>query len=458
MNLSKAFLFSQLCAVGVSSASIRGGIQRQLDIFDDNDNNRIIGGEEAPEGRYSYSVSLQDDYGHFCGGTLIAPDVVLSAAHCAGGEYKVVVGRHDLRTDVGDAVEVEVEMVHPDYDDDTTDNDFMLLFLKRSTTEDVDLAIVNPDMISEGQNVTVMGWGDIDPDQDESELANELMEVEVTVISNENCDASESTEPGWEDNYNGQITNNMICAEHVQMKDACQGDSGGPLVIRSESGEDSLVGVVSWGVGCAHDDFPGVYSRVSAQYDWIEEQVCENSSAPPLYFKCQRQDDTTETTTTQTTSTSVVDGSWSTIAEEDFTSSDFLLFKTKGNDAKHYTYAVGRSGVVLIHDGNNGVSELTSNSIPFDSVYSSIKISFSFYANILEESDKFCLEYELDDGAIIGERCWSSLGFVNNEWNDDTSVEFDTAGAQSLRITFRVTGDDDKDDLLLDSVTVQGQA
>ena len=114
--------------------------------------------------------------------------------------------------------------------------------------------------------------------------------------------------------------------------------------------------------------------------------------------------------------------------------------------------------MVLIHDGNNGVSELTSNSIPFDSVYSSIKISFSFYANILEESDKFCLEYELDDGAIIGERCWSSLGFENNVWNDDTSVEFDTAGAQSLRITFRVTGDDDKDDLLLDSVTVQGQA
>ena len=101
MNLSKSFLFSQLCAVSVSSASIRGGIQRQLDIFDNNDTNRIINGEEAPEGRYSYAVSLQDNYGHFCGGTLIVPDVVLSAAHCAGGEYKVVVGRHDLRTDVG---------------------------------------------------------------------------------------------------------------------------------------------------------------------------------------------------------------------------------------------------------------------------------------------------------------------------------------------------------------------
>lgn len=431
MNLSKVFLFSQLCAVGVSSASIRGTIQRQLGLFDGNSgNNRIINGEEAQEGRYSYAVSLQDDYGHFCGGTLIAPDVVLSAAHCAGGEYKVVVGRHDLRTDVGDAVEVEVEMVHPGYDDDTTDNDFMLLFLKRSTTEDVDFAIVNPDMIAEGQNVTVMGWGDIDPDQDESELANELMEVEVTVISNEDCDASEGTEPGWEDNYNGQITDNMMCAEHTEMKDACQGDSGGPLVIRSDSGEDSLVGVVSWGVGCAHDDFPGVYSRVSAQYDWIEEQVCENSSAPPSYFKC-----------------------WSTIVEEDF-SSDFGLFNRHSNN--HYPEALGRSGVVRIQNGENGVSELTSNPISLVNAYSKIRIRFSFYALLLEESDQFCVEGVLDDGAISGERCWSTLGFENNVWNDDLSVDFNKSGAQSLRIIFRIKGDDDDDDVLLDSVTVQG--
>jgi len=447
MNLSKVFLFSQLCAVSVSSASIRGTIQRQLGLFDGNSgNNRIINGEEAQEGRYSYAVSLQDDYGHFCGGTLIAPDVVLSAAHCAGGEYKVVVGRHDLRTDVGDAVDVEVEMVHPGYDDDTTDNDFMLLFLKRGTTENVDFAIVNPDMISEGQDVTVMGWGDIDPDQDESELANELMEVEVTVISNEDCDASEGTEPGWEDNYNGQITDNMMCAEHDKMKDACQGDSGGPLVIRSDSGEDSLVGVVSWGVGCAHDDFPGVYSRVSAQYDWIEQHVCENSSAPPSYFKCKRQDDTTETTTTETAVTSIV---------EDFSNGLGLFRIGLGfNNVKHYSTAYGRSGVARIQDGSDGISELTSNSISLSNADSRIQVSFSYYAVLLESTDTFCIEYALDDGAITGERCWSNIqGLV---WNDDKSVEFDTSGAQNLRIRFRVKGNDSVDDVLLDSVTIQG--
>ena len=196
MNLYNAILFSaQLCAT-VSSASIRGGnIQRELNIFD---NDRIIGGDEATKGRYSYSVSLQDDGGHFCGGSLIAPDVVLSAAHCAGGEYKAIIGRHDLETDDGDEVDVGIEMMHPDYDDGTTDNDFMLLFLNRSTTEDVELVQVNPDATSEGTNVTAMGWGDTNEDENIREPANELMEVEVTVISNEECDNSESDEDRWE--------------------------------------------------------------------------------------------------------------------------------------------------------------------------------------------------------------------------------------------------------------------
>jgi len=258
MILSKSFLFSQLFAA-VSSASLRGidvdiDGRRRLGI---SDNNRIIGGSEATEGRYSYSVSLQDDYGHFCGGSLIAPDVVLSAAHCAGREYKAVIGRHDLRTKNGEEVEVELELMHPDYDDDTTDNDFMLVFLKSQV--DADLVEVSPDVVPVGTNVTVMGWGDTDIDEDVDAPANELMEVEVSVISNEECDASESDEEGWEYDYNGQITDNMICAEHATAKDACQGDSGGPLVIRSDSTRaDVQVGVVSWGVGCAHDDFPGV--------------------------------------------------------------------------------------------------------------------------------------------------------------------------------------------------------
>jgi len=130
MNLYRAFLLSQLCAVA-SSVSIRGGNdngnEREL-------NDRIINGNKATEGRYSYAVSLQDDVGHFCGGSLIAPDVVLSAAHCAGGEYNAIIGRHELEVMDGDVVDVKNEIMHPNYNGDTTDNDFMLVFLDRITT------------------------------------------------------------------------------------------------------------------------------------------------------------------------------------------------------------------------------------------------------------------------------------------------------------------------------------
>jgi trypsin len=90
---------------------------------------RVIGGRESTQGRYSYAVSLADDLGSFCGGSMIAPDIVLSAAHCAGGDYYAIIGRHDLETDEGDEVGIDKEITHPDYDTQTTDNDFMVLVL-----------------------------------------------------------------------------------------------------------------------------------------------------------------------------------------------------------------------------------------------------------------------------------------------------------------------------------------
>jgi len=456
MNLSKAFLVSQLCAMA-SSTSLRGGNsnERELGL-----GTRIIGGDAAIEGRYSYAVSLQDEVGHFCGGSLIAPDVVLSAAHCAGGEYKVITGRHRLETTDGDKVDVKDEMMHPDYNSDTTDNDFMLIFLERSTSADVELVHVSSDVVSEGTDVTVMGWGDTNKDKDIKELATELMEVEVTVISDEECEESRSVEQGWEYDYNDQITGNMMCAENIEEKDSCQGDSGGPLVIRSDSG-DMQVGVVSWGIGCAHDDFPGVYAKLSSAYGWIRKNVCEGSSAPPASFECGdiakafKAQNLMEVATLDLSN----EGGWMTVIEEDFTSA-FGLFSQHGNDDKYYTSAMDRVGVVRIADGEGGSSVLQSNEISLENnPFSKLKISFSFYAIEMEHTDNLCLDYELDYGSITGEKCWSSLhAFENSRWYDDMSFEFAASNAKSLRIRFRVKGDDTEDDVLIDSVTVQGHA
>jgi trypsin len=467
MNLSKAYLLSNLFAV--ASASLRGtkkDIQRNLNPYTDStsestyrtriaDKNRIIGGEKATEGRYGYAVSLADSYGHFCGGSLIAPDVVLSAAHCAGGTYQAIINRHNVTTQDGDAIDVVIEMPHPQYDDDTVDNDFMLLFLNRSTTESVTPVKVGDAFVGAGVNVTVVGWGDFDPDQDESELAEELMEVEVLSISNAECDAAESNETDWEYDYNGEITDNMMCAKDPG-QDACQGDSGGPLVIRSDDG-DVQVGVVSWGIGCAHADFPGVYARVSAQYEWIRRQVCNNSADPPAYFDCDNVPPTEAPTAAPTMDP------YTLIEEEDF-QFGFGLFSHDTSDLKHYTTETAsgesRTNVVGIENGASGVSEMKSNVISLASnPFEKIKVTFGFYAIGMEDGEEVCLEYELNGGAITGEKCWkagSTQAFINDIWYDNVKFEFAVANASSLTLNFKVNGNDNDDDVLIDYVTIKG--
>jgi len=475
-SLYKALVFSQLCVVATSStSSLRGtttnndNVGRSLivaggdDEYDRDLQKRIINGIKTVEGRYSYAVSLEDDIGHFCGGSLIAPDVVLSAAHCGAGEYTAFIGRHSLQdTDGYEEISVKVEMMHPEYDADTTDNDFMLIFLERPVTSKVDLVTVSPDVVSSGVDVTVMGWGDTVKAQDVKELATELLEVEVTTMTNEECEQSKSTEAGWEFDYHGQITDNMLCAENEKDLDSCQGDSGGPLVIKTSSDQpDIQVGVVSWGIGCAHNDFPGVYSRITAQYDWIKTNVCEGSTNPPASFNCDDTSIAVSRTIDTTTKTQSIteDDTWTTILQEDF-DTGFGLFNQHGNDASHYLTAKNRAGVVRIAGGENGVSALNSNQITLENApYNKFKVNFSFYAIEMEHSDDFCIEYEINDGAETGEKCWSSLhSFQNHVWYNDKSFEFVTAlNAHSLKVSFRIEGDDSVDDVLLDSVTIQGQ-
>mmetsp|Transcript_7700 Transcript_7700/g.15981 ORF Transcript_7700/g.15981 Transcript_7700/m.15981 type:complete len:656 (-) Transcript_7700:106-2073(-) len=253
---------------------------------------RIIGGSEAPSTRYPYAVSLQDRLGHFCGGSLIAPDLVLTAAHCAGGSYDIVVGREDLNDmSVGEKIGTLKEIKHPQYDDATTEFDFNLVVLEKEVdlaAHGVTLMSINSDgsVPSVGQEVTVMGWGDTVAADDVQLLSTLLMEVTVKVISNEVCESSTGMIGGWMDSYEGQITEAMLCARD-EGQDSCQGDSGGPLIIDGGSaGADVQVGVVSWGIGCASASFPGVYARISHVYDWIESQVCTQSAQPPSSFNC----------------------------------------------------------------------------------------------------------------------------------------------------------------------------
>lgn len=185
-------------------------------------------------------------------------------------------------------IDVKTEVPHPQYISSKTDNDFNLIFLFEEVEADVELVSLNSNsnLPNTQDSVTVMGWGDTIASEEYSQLSNTLKEVEVNVVSNQVCSRANGYVGGFYSSYSRAITPNMLCAQ-APGRDSCQGDSGGPLVMKGSDGnQDVQVGVVSWGMGCANPDFPGVYARVSSAYSWIRDEVCRRSADPPLSFEC----------------------------------------------------------------------------------------------------------------------------------------------------------------------------
>lgn len=218
----------------------------------------VVGGKAAPEGAYDFTASLQDGDFAFCGGSVIAPSWVLTAAHCvpdgSAAGLSVVVGTVDNSNGSGQRRQVAQVLVHPDYDADASTSDVALLRLATPTSV-TPIALANADddaLEADGAPVKVTGWGDRTPLAGGGLLTtNRLQEVDLSVVDDASCaDAN-----GGFDGATG------VCAEGL-LKDSCQGDSGGPLFAR-EGSAWTQVGVVSYGLGCGVPTFPGVYSEVN---------------------------------------------------------------------------------------------------------------------------------------------------------------------------------------------------
>jgi len=219
----------------------------------------IVGGTEVVPGRFPYMVNLVTSSGFvFCGGSLVTPDVVLSAAHCAGFASKVYIGRHDVtdNSEVYEVFDIVQEVPHPNYSGTTLDNDFVLLKLSGSSSVATVVLDDGSASLETGTDLNVMGWGTTSSAGSSSPV---LLEVGVDYVTNTDCNTA----------YSGSILNSMMCAA-APGRDACQGDSGGPLITKAATADaDVQVGVVSWGNGCALPGFPGVYARVSEGRPWI---------------------------------------------------------------------------------------------------------------------------------------------------------------------------------------------
>ncbi|KAL7547282.1 hypothetical protein ACHAWF_010604 [Thalassiosira exigua] len=255
---------------------------------------RIIGGR-IPTSAYqsSFAVSLLDSDGnHFCGGTMLTRDSILTAAHCSNaatgkGPITVVIGRLRLSDESkGEKIRVRTERVHPQYSVQKStiqwDYDFCIMLLRRPTRMNVRILDLNSDrrVPRAGSLVTAYGWGDTDKNLDVVALSDTLRFANLRTVSNSECDATTGTYGAYAVSYQGRVHANMMCAKN-RKRDSCQGDSGGSLVYGNR-----LVGITSWGVGCNMRGFPGVYARVSSAIKWIQKNVCSMSMLPSARYQC----------------------------------------------------------------------------------------------------------------------------------------------------------------------------
>merc|ERR1712110_883102 len=288
-----------LCALAIKAQGALGDCGEDNVVGD-----RIVGGGEVVKHSIPWQVALvgKGSDRPFCGGTIIDSNHILTAAHCTQGEsaeyLQVLTGEHDLTVAQGETRHnVKRIISHESYGQDTgIDFDFSILTI--DCGEKIDLTdkaraacLPTTDDISNyessGAQFNVSGWGALQPGQSGPDV---LHVVTVPFVPDSVC----------KDRYgDDQITARMICAGNTEQGgiDSCQGDSGGPMTWRDNQGKWKIVGVVSWGISCADQQYPGVYAEVTSVLDWIAkntEDSCDGTNPNPTQAPTNAPSSSTE--------------------------------------------------------------------------------------------------------------------------------------------------------------------
>lgn len=244
---------------------------------------RIVGGRNAPFGRWPWQVSVRRTsfFGfsstHRCGGAILNENWIATAGHCVDdlltSQIRVRVGEYDFSN-----VEEELpyaersvarKIVHPKYNFFTYEYDLALVQLDKAiefAPHIRPICLPTTDDLLTGRNATVTGWGRL---SEGGTLPSILQEVQVPIVSNDRC-KSMFLKAGRQE----IIPEIFLCAGHDGGgQDSCQGDSGGPLQVKGRDGRYFLAGIISWGIGCAEANLPGVCTRISKFVPWILKYV-----------------------------------------------------------------------------------------------------------------------------------------------------------------------------------------
>ena len=227
---------------------------------------KILDGHSASPGDWPWMASLQENGEHFCGGVLVAPDVVVTAAHCveyeSAGGFDVVLELNNLAVDQGERFAVAEIAVHPDYDPVELTSDIATLRLAGTSPRST-IQLAHPDdadLFAPGVDATVIGWG---LTSEFGSLSDVLLELTYPIVSHDVANAPEA--------YDGIVIPTMLPAGLAEGGvGACSGDSGGPLMVPDGSGGYYLAGIVSWGEGCGAPNKYDVHTRVASFADWVE--------------------------------------------------------------------------------------------------------------------------------------------------------------------------------------------
>ncbi|XP_036913391.1 transmembrane protease serine 4 isoform X7 [Sturnira hondurensis] len=226
---------------------------------------RVVGGEKASVDSWPWQVSIQYNKQHICGGSILDPHWILTAAHCFRkhldvSNWKVRAGSDKMGNfpslPVAKIFVTELNTTYP------KEKDIALVKLQYPLTfSDTVRPICLPfsdEELAPATPLWVIGWGFTEPGG--GKMSDILLQASVQVIDRTRCNA--------EDAYQGEITKEMLCAGILEGGvDTCQGDSGGPLMYYSDLWQ--VVGIVSWGHGCGSPSTPGVYTKVTAYLNWV---------------------------------------------------------------------------------------------------------------------------------------------------------------------------------------------